>query len=88
MEEKAVIDQVVDERHAVLLVGENEREHVVPLVRLPPGAKAGTWLRVRFDGEKLVDATVDPEETERVRQRISEKMTQLRQRGRRLRPSE
>ena len=87
MDEKAVIDRIEDGEHAVLLVGEDEREWVIPAGRLPSGAIAGTWLRVQIEGEELVELSVDAEETEQVRQRIADKMARLRQRGR-LKPSE
>lgn len=81
--ERAVIDRIEDGRHAVLLVGENEREQVVPVDRLPEDAKSGSWLLVRFRGDELVEATVDEEETARVKTRIADKMARLRARGRR-----
>ncbi|MEX0761014.1 MAG: DUF3006 domain-containing protein [Dehalococcoidia bacterium] len=84
MDEQAVIDRFVDDAQAVLLVGEQEIEHIVPVTALPPGAQPGTWLNVRFDGDTLVEAVVDEVETERVRERLSEKMNRLRSRGRRV----
>ena len=80
--EKAVVDRIVDKRHAVLLVGENEVEKIVSADKLPPGAGEGTWLRVEFEGDELVAAEVDAEETARVKARITAKMERLRQRGR------
>lgn len=80
--EWAVIDRIVDGRHAVLIVGDDQRQVTVPATSLPDGASEGMWLRVRFDGDELVDVQVDLEETERVRQRVSAKMERLRQRGR------
>lgn len=80
--EKAVVDRIVDKRHAVLLVGESEVEKIVPVDNLPPGAGEGTWLRVEFEGDELVAAEVDAEETARVKARITAKMERLRQRGR------
>lgn len=81
--ERAVVDRVVDGIHAVLLVGDAETEVVVPLARLPDGAREGTWLRVRFDGPALAEARLDPDETERARARIAAKLERLRRRGRR-----
>lgn len=80
--EKAVVDRIVDKRHAVLLVGENEVEKIVSVDKLPAGAGEGTWLIVEFEGDELVAAEVDAEETARVRARITAKMERLRQRGR------
>lgn len=82
MYEKAVIDRIVGGR-AVLLVGEKETERPVAVADLPPGSVEGVWLQLRFDGDTLVEAVIDQEETERVRARIAEKMDRLRRRGRR-----
>ena len=87
MEEKAVVDRIEEGKHAVLLVGEEEREFVVPAERLPEGAKAGAWLRVRAEGESLTILGVDQGQEEAAKQRIEDKMARLRQRGSRLRPA-
>lgn len=84
MWEKAVLDRVVDGAHAVLLVGEEEREHVVPLTLFPSGATPGTWLKVRIIDGNVVEAHIDEEETARARKRIAEKLNRLRERKRRL----
>jgi len=77
-----VVDRIVDKRRAVLLVGENEVEKIVSVDKLPPGAGEGIWLIVEFEGDELVAAEVDAEETVRVKARIAAKMERLRQRGR------
>lgn len=77
-----MVDRIVDKRHAVLLVDENEVEKIVSVDKLPPGAGEGTWLRVEFEGDELVAAEIDAEETARVKDRITAKMERLRQRGR------
>lgn len=77
MEEKAVIDRF-EGAQAVLLVGDNERQVVIPRKSLPKEAKEGKWLKVELDGEKMVSAVIDEEKTARARQRIMEKLTRLR----------
>jgi hypothetical protein len=42
----------------VLLV-DDSYEIVVPVEQLPEGAEGGTWVRVQFDGDKLVSATIE-----------------------------
>jgi len=84
MEEKAVVDRIEDGQVAVLLVGDEQIERVVPVSQLPPGAVAGSWLWARYDGDRLIEARLDAEESEQARQRIAEKMGRLRQRGQRL----
>ena len=83
MLEQAVVDRIVDGAHAVLLVGEGETERIVPAGLLPPGTREGMWLKVRFDGDDLVYAEIDAAATEAAKERIAEKLKQLRARGRR-----
>ncbi|MBI2848114.1 MAG: DUF3006 domain-containing protein [Chloroflexi bacterium] len=77
MIEKAVIDRF-EEDQAVLLVGDQERKLVVPRTSLPHGVKEGHWLKIEVQGQKLVIALIDEEETARVKQRIAEKLERLR----------
>lgn len=72
---KAVVDRFEGDL-AVLLVGEDEIEFVVPHSELPAGTKKGTWLRLSLEVDR--QATTDADE------RIGEKMEQLRERGSRL----
>jgi len=76
MKEKAVIDRFEDNT-AVLNVGEDERQVLAPRSSLPRSCREGDWLQVELDGAKLVSVESDPQETERARQRISEKMAAL-----------
>lgn len=80
--EPAVVDRIVDGTHAVLLVGPDETEQTVSLHLLPKGIREGTWLKVRFEGERLVSALVDSEATARSAERIAAKLNRLRLRGR------
>jgi hypothetical protein len=70
--------------HAVLLVGDEEREVVLPIEQLPAGAVPGVWVQVEVDGEQVMAIAVDPAQTEARRQRIDEKLALLRRRGGRL----
>ena len=81
--EKAVVDRIVDGRTAVILVGEDVRQHYYPADELPEGAREGTWLRVLIESGRIVAMEVDQEETDTARRRIQEKMAKLRARGRR-----
>ena len=81
--EKAVVDRIVDGKTAVILVGEDERQHHCPADALPEGAREGTWLRVRVESGKIVSMELDQEETDAVRRRIQKKVDRLRAKGRR-----
>jgi hypothetical protein len=84
LEERAVIDRIEDGRYAVLLVGDIEREHVLPLSSFPFSVRPGLWLKVQFDNDVLVSAVADETYTKEVEERVSDKLKQLRKRGRRL----
>ncbi len=80
--EKAVIDRIVDRTTAVILVGEDQRQHHHPADGLPAGAREGTWLTVRIEDDGIVSIEVDAGETDEVRRRIQEKVHRLRMKGR------
>ena len=84
---RAVIDRIVDGKHAVLLV-EDQEQKVIPREHLPEDAQAGDWLEVTFDGDRLLSARVDEQETEAAIARISDKIRRLMKRGRTTRPSQ
>ncbi len=83
MTEKAVIDRF-ENGSAVLIVGEDERRVNVLRKALPKGVKEGQWLQVQMEGETILSAVIDQEETARAKQRIMEKLERLR-RGEHLR---
>jgi len=72
--QKAVIDRIVDGKHAVLLVGEDETEMVLPVKDIPEEAREGTWVVLHEDGSIVIDEA----ETDRVKSRIQDKMALLR----------
>lgn len=74
---KAVIDRF-EGKMAVLLVGQDEKRIDVPRTRLPRRSKEGTWLQVEIQGNEIIEAKLDEEETNRARQRIADKLAALR----------
>jgi hypothetical protein len=75
--ENAVIDRF-EGQSAVLLGGIEQRVVDVPRDRLPSGVQPGQRLRIRLDGNALIEATVDTDATEAARRRIEEKLARLR----------
>jgi hypothetical protein len=80
---KAVIDRIVDGKHAVLLVGENEEEKIISYSLLPEDVGEGSWLNVQFDGDTLISIKADQSEIEHRKKRIQDKMNLLRKRSKR-----
>lgn len=77
MKTKAVIDRF-EGVSAVLLVGKEQDSLVVLKSFLPKGAKEGDWLQVEVEDDHVINATLDPNETEDVKKRIAEKLASLR----------
>jgi hypothetical protein len=77
MIEKAVIDRF-EEDIAVLIVGVDERRMEVHRKQLPKNAKEGQWLQVEIENGVIGSASIDEEETAKVKQRIAGKLERLR----------
>jgi hypothetical protein len=84
MDERAVVDRIEDGELAVVLVGDDEIEHVVPRNELPEGSEAGSVLRVSIDDGRIVNARLDADDAKQTKQRVDDKMRKLRERGRKL----
>ncbi|WP_227935368.1 DUF3006 domain-containing protein [Alkalihalobacillus deserti] len=80
---KAVVDRIVDGKHAVLLVGDQEVEKVISSSKLPDSVTEGSWVKVEFNGDELVSIEADEKETNQTKKRIKTKMEILRQRSNR-----
>lgn len=74
---KAVIDRFEGAK-AVILVGDEEEQLVVPRAKLPPGAQAGSWLSVEVRDDVLIEAEIDEQSTAAARARIKDKLARLR----------
>ncbi|MGD9679014.1 MAG: DUF3006 domain-containing protein [Vulcanibacillus sp.] len=74
---KAVVDRIEDGKKAVILVGENQIEHIIDINQLPGGTSEGDLLQVQIDGDKIINIELDIEETENTKTRIIEKMKKI-----------
>lgn len=77
-DDRAVVDRIVDGRHAVLLRGADGDELTFPASALPDGVREGTWLIVSAtqDGWRIID--VDAELTTRRRNDARRRVDELR----------
>lgn len=85
-EQKAVIDRIEDNTWAVLLIGQEQTEKIIPVEQLPQDAKEGTWLRLRLEEDTIREIIVDAEATTALRSRLASKLDQLRSRQRHFQP--
>ena len=75
--EKGVIDRIVAGRHAVLLVGDDEKEMVIPIIMLPAGLKEGDWVKVEWQNGQIRRVERDPDETAERKKGIAAKLNLL-----------
>lgn len=80
----AVIDRIVDGKHAVLLIEDADAvidQRVVSRTALPEeGQTEGMVLEVVFDDDEIVDIAVKPEVTEQRKQAAQERFERLSER--------
>lgn len=83
--QSAVIDRIVDEQTAVLHFAEDNRELLIPVEKLPQGSQEGHWLFIIWQDGQLVEAVLDLEKTEKIKERVQSKRAILLQRSSRRR---
>ena len=77
---RAVIDRIVDGTTAVLLVGPDETELLLPADELPETATEGVWVTLDLDSDPTAVLTVDTELTEHRTTQVDDQMQRIRQR--------
>jgi hypothetical protein len=70
MKIKATIDRFEEDK-AILVVGENKDDHIVPHTTLPHSVIAGLWLLVDVEDNRVINAIIDEEETTKVKERLA-----------------
>jgi hypothetical protein len=76
--DRAVLDRVVDDRTAVLLVGPGGDELRLPREQLPEGVDDGTWLVLDLHSRPPTVLRIDPDLTEIRTDAIGRRMRRLR----------
>lgn len=75
---KAVIDRIVDQKHVVLLVGDEEKEINVSIDILPKGAIEGSIVQVELDDcDQATKLILDEEETNEAKDRVASMIEKL-----------
>ena len=77
---RAVIDRIVDGTTAVLLVGPDETELLLPADELPETATEGVWVTLDPDSDPPAVLAVDTELTEQRTKKIDDQMQRIRRR--------
>lgn len=76
-----VIDRIVDDEVAVVLVGTVGWELLAPASSLPPGARPGTWLILRRDDSGAFAFEIDERSTAASLERVELKLQALKRQG-------
>lgn len=80
-EQVGVIDRIVDDALAVILIDGEREELLVPAGDLPVGARAGVWLILHQDASGALSFEIDHTRTAAALERIEAKLQALRNRG-------
>ncbi len=64
-----VLDRVEDNGQAVILIGELEKELVMPNKKLPPGSHENSWFQIKMLQGKFEVTSVDAEKTRREKEK-------------------
>ncbi len=83
--QSAVVDRIVDGSTAVLLIGQKQTQFLCSVEELPVGVKDGQWLMVKIADGRLLEAQIDLEKTQEMKERIGAKLNLLRKRNPRRR---
>lgn len=77
MKKKAIVDRIVDKKMATLLVGDEEKEYVLPLTQLPRGIEEGLCLHVAIENNVVHVIEIDYAETKRRQKSATDLMAKL-----------
>lgn len=77
-EDRAVIDRIVDGHTAVLLVGGEETELLLPVDALPEGAAHGTWVVLDMSTDPPTVVGIDEQLTQRRFDELSARLETIR----------
>ncbi|PIB54588.1 DUF3006 domain-containing protein, partial [Pseudomonas sp. 2822-17] len=81
---QAVIDRIVEGKHAVVLIGEDEVEKIVPIELISDNVNEGDWIEIKIDNDgNIISIEQDTQSTKGTKQRVKNKMELLRKRSKR-----
>ncbi|MDV2684947.1 DUF3006 domain-containing protein [Alkalihalophilus lindianensis] len=75
---KAILDRIVDGEKAVLLVGPDQKEVILPISSLPQDALEGDHFQVTFVNDRVVFMEKNQKEEQATKKRINNTLEQLR----------
>jgi hypothetical protein len=77
-EDRAVVDRIVDGRTAVLLVGPDEVERLLPVDALPDAAGEGSWVVLDASSEPPIVLRIDEQLTRERLEDLSARLATIR----------
>lgn len=73
----AYLDRFTDTNHALILVEDLQKEFLVTVSALPTGSKAGTWLFVDIQNDKITSLQINEKKTSDMKSDIQNRMQRL-----------
>ncbi|MCL4378714.1 MAG: DUF3006 domain-containing protein [Actinobacteria bacterium] len=82
MKKQYTVDEIINNRFAVLLEREDETKKLdMPLKDIPIEVKEGDIVNLIFEGSKIISAEIDIEATKRAREEVQNLLDELKKKG-------
>lgn len=82
MKKQYTVDEIIDNKFAVLLDREDETKKLdIPLNDISVKVKEGDIVNLEFEGSKIIFVEVDKEATEKAREEVKKLLDELKQKG-------
>jgi Protein of unknown function (DUF3006) len=75
---KGYLDRIEENRFAVILVDEINKEFIVPKEQLPEGSTEKSYFDITFENDKISSIKLNSQQTHSEQQRVEELMGKLR----------
>ncbi|WP_138417547.1 DUF3006 domain-containing protein [Aquibacillus sediminis] len=75
---KGVLDRIEEDRYAVILLEEHNREVILPKDQLPSGSEVHDWFRITMEGDTVTSITLDEKTTQAEEAKTEDMMKKLR----------
>jgi len=72
------LDEIVDGKHAVILVESEGKEYALDVGKLPVGVKEGTWFDLVVEGDQITELTVNLDKQREMEIKTQDIMGELR----------
>ncbi|MGN7296293.1 DUF3006 domain-containing protein [Ferdinandcohnia sp. SAFN-114] len=78
---KGYLDRIEENRHAVIIVEEINKEFIIPINQLPKESSAGSYFDISIENGKIISITLNENETISQQQKVDDMMSKIRKKN-------